>query len=213
MRPVGREGPAGRRGTPPYAIATRRAGSPRPSTSAFSFPSSCCPARSRRGWRWGRLLPTLALFRDAARQRLPFAIVNRFFLPWNQLANFVLPRLHGHPFTGDWTARGNFWETCCYVGWLPFALAVWGAVSAWRGRGRSPGAVLALVFVFGVWMAMGGSGGLYHLAYFVLPGFRSFHDPARCLLWACFALSLLAGYGWEKIAHALPSYSPCRQRW
>ena len=26
-----------------------------------------------------------------------------------------------------------------------------------------------------------------------------FHDPARCLLWACFALSLLAGYGLDRV--------------
>ena len=154
------------------------------------------------GLAMGQLLPTLALFRDAARQRLPFEIVNRFFLPANQLTNFVLPRLHGHPFTGDWTARGNFWETCCYVGWIPLALAVWGGVGAWRQAGPVEARFWALVFVFGVWMAMGGRGGLYHLAYFALPGFRSFHDPARCLLWACFALSLLAGYGWERVPPA-----------
>ena len=125
--------------------------------------------------------------------------MDRFFLPANQLANFALPRLHGHPFTGDWTARGNFWETCCYVGWIPLALAVWGGAGAWRRSGTGAARFWALVLVFGVWMAMGGRGGLYHLAYFILPGFRSFHDPARCLLWACFALSLLAGYGWERI--------------
>ncbi len=159
------------------------------------------------GLAMGQILPTLALFRDAARQRLPFEIVDRFFLPANQLANFALPRLHGHPFSGDWTARGNFWETCCYVGWIPLALAVWGAVGAWRRGGAREIQFWTLVFVFGVWMAMGGRGGLYHLAYFVLPGFRSFHDPARCLLWACFALSLLAGCGWERIGK-IPSSSP-----
>ena len=157
------------------------------------------------GLAMGQILPTLALFHDAARQRLPFAIVDRFFLSWNQLANFVLPRLHGHPYTGDWTARGNVWETCCYVGLLSFALAVWGTVSAWRGKGSALARFWTLVFAFGVWMALGGRGGLYHLAYFVLPAFRSFHDPARCLLWASFALSLLTGYGWERLTlSALP---------
>ncbi len=48
-------------------------------------------------------------------------------------------------------------------------------------------------------MALGGRGGLYHLAYWVLPAFRAFHDPARCLLWVSFALSLLAAVGWEKL--------------
>jgi len=146
-----------------------------------------------------QLLPAMALFRDAARQRLSFHIVNRFFLPGHQLGNFVLPRLHGHPYWGDWTGRGNFWETCCYIGWLSCGLAAWGGVAAWRKGGMDAARFWTGVLAFGVWMALGGSGGLYHLAYFVLPGFRAFHDPARCLLWACFALSLLAGYGLQQV--------------
>ena len=153
----------------------------------------------------GQILPAVALFRDAARQKLSFHVVNRFFLPDHQLGNFLLPRLHGHPYWGDWTARGNFWETCCYVGWLSFGLALWGGVAAWREGGMTAARFWTGVFGFGVWMAMGGSGGLYYLAYFVLPGFRAFHDPARCLLWACFALSLLAGYGWERMAPPAPN--------
>lgn len=156
----------------------------------------------------GQILPTLALFRDAARQRLTFEAVNRFYLPWDEMTNPLLPRRHGHPFFGDWAAHGNLWETCCYVGWVPFALAAWGGVSAWRRRGADretkPGARAARfwtgVFVVGFWMALGRAGGLYHGAYWVLPGFRSFHDPARCLLPACFALSLLAAWGWEALA-------------
>ena len=152
----------------------------------------------------GQILPAVALFRDASRQKLSFHVVNRFFLPDHQLGNFVLPHLHGNPYWGDWTARGNFWETCCYVGWLSFGLALWGGVQAWRKGGMTAARFWTGVFGFGLWMALGGKGGLYYLAYFVLPGFRAFHDPARCLLWACFALSLLAGYGWERIAPPAP---------
>ena len=150
------------------------------------------------GLAMGQILPTLALFRDAARHRLSFAVVNRFFLPFNQLGNFVLPHLHGSPYFGDWTARGNIWETCCYVGVLSFGLALWGGIAAFRFESRAARFWVG-VFLIGLWMAFGGHGGLYHLAYFVLPGFRSFHDPARCLLWACFALSLLSGFGLDQL--------------
>jgi len=156
----------------------------------------------------GQILPAMALFRDAARQRLSFHIVNRFFLPGHQLGNFILPHLHGHPYWGDWTARGNFWETCCYVGWLSFGLAIWGGIASWQDRAPSSEwravRFWTGVFAFGVWMALGGSGGLYRLAYLVLPGFRAFHDPARCLLWGCFALSLLAGYGLQRVRAQAP---------
>ncbi len=147
----------------------------------------------------GQLLPTLALFRDAARHKLSFSVVDRFYLPYNQLGNFVLPHLHGSPFYGNWTARGNSWETCCYVGWLSFGLALWGGITACRRGGPRDARFWVGVFLVSLWLAFGGRGGLYHLAYFVLPGFRSFHDPARCLLPACFALSLLAGFGLERL--------------
>ncbi len=217
-----------------------------------------------------QVLPTLELYQNAWRQNLSFPIVNRFFLPPNQLANFVLPTLHGHPYWGDFTARGNFWETCCYVGALGFALAVVGTVWAWRApkhssevsnlarfgmgfpgllwlpqhclsiacallrRGeRIPtteetvpslvqaGNALAMppqrgedrvkldashsstrfwtvVVLVGVWLATGGWGGLYHAAYVALPGFHSFHDPARCLLWSAWGVSVLAAFGYER---------------
>jgi len=151
------------------------------------------------GLAMGQLLPTLALFRDAARQKLSFAVVDRFYLPLEQLGNFVLPHLHGSPYYGNWAARGNPWETCCYVGVLPLTLALWGGMTAFVPAGSRQARFWVGVFFGGVWMALGGDGGLYHLAYFVLPGFRSFHDPARCLLPACFALSLLAAFGLEQV--------------
>lgn len=154
----------------------------------------------------GQLLPAAELYRDAWRQRLPFHIVDRFYLPGTQLLNFVLPTLHGHPIDGDFSARGNFWETCCYIGVFPFALAVAGGWLAWRRPERfRVGRFWIGVFVVGLLLALGGQtwrgnpagSGLYRLAYQFLPGFRSFHDPARCLLWTCFALSMLAGLGLE----------------
>ena len=150
------------------------------------------------GLAMGQILPTVALFRDAARHKLSFHAVDRFYLPFNEIGNFVLPYLHGSPYFGNWTARGNVWETCCYVGVLPFALALWGGIAACR-LGSRAGRFWLGVFLVSLWLALGGSGGLYHLAYWVLPGFRLFHDPARCLLPACFALSLLAAFGLERL--------------
>ena len=147
----------------------------------------------------GQLLPTLALFRDAARHDLSFAVVNRFYLPYNQLGNFLMPHLHGNPFDGNWTGQGNSWETCCYVGAVSSGLALWGGITAWRSTRFRRVRFWAGVFGVSVWLALGGGGGLYYVAYFVLPGVKSFHDPARCLLPACFALSLLAGFGLEML--------------
>ena len=147
----------------------------------------------------GQVLPTLQLFHDGWRQQLSFRIVNRFYLPLNQSANWVLPDLHGNPFFGNFTARGNFWETCCYVGWLPFLAALVGAIFAWRRGGDPRVRFWAGAFIVAYLMALGGGAGhahgLYWLAYRVLPGFHSFHDPARCLVWATFAVAVLAAAG------------------
>ncbi len=145
-----------------------------------------------------QVLPTLELYQSAWRQKLSFHIVNRFYLPPSQIGNFVLPMLHGSPFWGNFTARGNFWETCCYVSVVGFALALAGMFWVWRGPKHKSPRFWTLVFVAGVWMATGGSGGLYHLAYAALPGFRSFHDPARCLVWSAWGLSVLAACGFEQ---------------
>jgi len=152
----------------------------------------------------GQVLPTVELYQSAWRQRLSFHVVNRFYLPANQLGNFVLPALHGHPFWGSFTARGNFWETCCYVSVLGFALAAAGIAWAWRGAKYAPMRFWTLAAGVGVWMATGGWGGLYRLAYFALPGFRSFHDPARCLLWSAWCLSVLAAFGFERCQSIVP---------
>ncbi len=152
----------------------------------------------------GQLLPTVELFQNAWRQRLSFRIVDRFYLPFNQLGNFVWPTRHGHPLQGNFTARGNFWETCCFVGGTAFLLAL---VGAWASLRERPLRFWAVALTVALLMALGGqtgrgapaANGLYWLAYHLLPGFRSFHDPARCLVWCAFALAVLAAGGLDTL--------------
>ncbi|BDI31857.1 hypothetical protein CCAX7_39080 [Capsulimonas corticalis] len=143
----------------------------------------------------GQLLPTIELYQNAWRQNLSFKIVDRFYLPWNQLGNFVAPTAHGHPIANNFTARGNFWETCCYIGALPAIAALAAMAGAWRRGAEKAAPFWTVVFVLGVWLATGKDGHLYYVAYKALPGFKSFHDPARCLLWASVAAALLAAIG------------------
>jgi hypothetical protein len=44
-----------------------------------------------------------------------------------------------------------------------------------------------------------GDGGFYWMMSTFLPGFRQFRYPSKMLTFACFALSVLAGLGWERI--------------
>jgi hypothetical protein len=154
----------------------------------------------------GQILPCVELYEHAWRQKLSLAVVDRFILPWNQIGNFLLPMRHGHPYFANFTARGNFWETCCYLGIVPFILSAFGAVIAWSQYGKLEPRFWTIVALLSVWMAHGGSGGLYTIAYEILPGFRSFHDPARCLLWASFAMAVLSGYGFNWAMRLVPKH-------
>lgn len=159
----------------------------------------------------GQILPAAELYRDAWRQDLSFKVVDRFYLPLNQIGNFILPIIHGNPLVGNFSARGNFWETCCYVGWVAFLLAGWGTVAGWRKKSRQTIRFWSGVFIVGLLMAMGGQNlrgshaafGLYWIAYHLAPGFHTFHDPARCLLWCGLALAVLAAYGVDTLARSL----------
>ena len=141
-------------------------------------------------------LPVIELWRHAERQVLSMDTANRFYLPYNQLTNFALPFLHGSPYFGNWTARGNFWETACYLGVAPCLLIIAGSIAAVRAR-RSGAEPMFWLFVFAacVWLALGKYGGLYLVAFHIVPGLKAFHDPGRFLMGTALSGAMLTAYG------------------
>jgi hypothetical protein len=71
-------------------------------------------------------LPVVEFTRIAGREHLSLEEANRFVLWPQQITNFIWPNRFGHPINGDFAAPGNFWETACYVGLIPFAFALLG---------------------------------------------------------------------------------------
>lgn len=140
----------------------------------------------------GQLLPVLECVREAERQTLLLQNAPRFVLPPWALSNLFLPFLFGNPAQGTWTFRGggNFWETACYLGVIPFLLAMRALKG---GRFWSAAAIVSLL------LAMGPMGGLYIAAYYGVPGVSRFHDAARFLMIACAALSVLAARGAQRV--------------
>ncbi len=49
----------------------------------------------------------------------------------------------------------------------------------------------------GIWLAFGNQGGLYWLAFKIVPGLSNFHDPARFLLFTTLAFAVLTTIGWN----------------
>jgi len=145
-------------------------------------------------------LPVAELLRSSARQALTLKIANRFYLPMNEIGNFVLPHLHGSPMNGNWHAHGNYWETDNYVGLVPFLLAVGFVISTLQKDSQRKYLRVQVFFwltvlVVSIWLSFGSLGLLYRVAFVVLPALKAFHDPARLMLGANIALALFAGAG------------------
>jgi hypothetical protein len=138
-------------------------------------------------------LPMLQLLQETGRVQLSVWGANRFPLRLEQLPMLLVPDLYGTPWQGNYLGRGNYWEVACAVGILPLMAAF----SAWRTR---PDARFWLfVAAISLWLSLGTTGGLYILAYYLLPGMKAFHDPARWLIIADFALCIAAAMGWERL--------------
>ncbi len=144
----------------------------------------------------GHWLPMLQLLQETPRAQLSVWAVNRFPLHPEQLLLALVPDLYGTPWLGNWLGRGNYWEVAWAVGIVPLI----SALSAWRSRPEARfWLVVALV---SVWLSLGPHGGLYFVAYYLLPGMKVFHDPARWLILADFALCTSAALGWQTLCYS-----------
>jgi hypothetical protein len=143
----------------------------------------------------GQLLPVVENLRGAARQALSLQTAPRFFLPPWAISNLFAPYGYGNPASGTWThmGGGNFWETACYLGLAPSALALWQSKHERRPRFWMLTAIFSLVLAMGVW------GGLYIAVFYLVPGVSRFHDAGRFLLGAAVAFPILAALGAQKL--------------
>jgi hypothetical protein len=141
-------------------------------------------------------LPMLQLLHETPRTNLSVWGANRFPLRLEQIPLLLVPDLYGTPWQGNWLGRGNYWEVAHAVGILPLMAAI----VAWRAR--SEARFWLIITFLSWWLALGTSGGLYILAYYLLPGLKAFHDPARWLIVTDFALCVAAALGWEHLRYS-----------
>ena len=146
----------------------------------------------------GQTLPVVEFVRTAARQKLSLPGASRFIVvPW-AIITLVWPYFYGNPSTDSfhYPLAMNFWETVAYLGIAPLVLA--GVAVARDGRARF-WLNWSLIFL---WLSMGVFGGLYILAFVLVPGINRFHDPARFLSGYSLGVAVLAALG----AHSLWSH-------
>jgi membrane protein YfhO len=131
-------------------------------------------------------------------------------LPVDQLAQVALPWVFGNPFPSFLAPHRHFGyqmfpEVVAYVAPGVFVLAALGAISRWSlPAARFWVFAAALFFV----LALGPQTLLGKLQFFA-PGFRLFRIPARDVLSAHFALSVLAGVGASAILRGTAGARRC----
>jgi hypothetical protein len=121
---------------------------------------------------------------------------NRFFLEPIHLLTLIAPRFFGHPASADYWGGGNAWEPTIFVGWLPLLFIGYAVARCSREALVRFWAVVALL---GLWLALGTAGGLYWLAFHVVPGLSNFHDPARFLFLMTFSFAVLSAVGLDAL--------------
>lgn len=142
-----------------------------------------------------QLLPVVEYALASTRPHLSLGAANRFYLPWRELILLVAPNALGNPaLATGWEGKGNFWEPCCYIGLIPLILGLYFGIARRRAT-----RFWLLAAALSLWLALGRYGGLYIVAFYVLPGVKQFHDPARWLYVTSFALAVLAAQGLEQV--------------
>jgi hypothetical protein len=143
-----------------------------------------------------QMAPTLEMAAGSSREHMSLRQADRFVMHPSQIVNFFAPRHFGDPGAGDYWGPGNMWETCVYVGIVPLGLAVFGA---WSGRRRRAVRFYAALTVVAMILAIGQWGGLYAVAFHVLPGLSLFHDPARFTFLVTLGLAVLTAVGVRRV--------------
>ena len=139
----------------------------------------------------GQTLPVVEALGATVRQDLGLYSASRFAVWPQTLIILVLPYFYGNPMQNVWNYPPpmNVWETACYLGLVPLALGFVALKNEARARFWGWWSLVWL------WLALGVVGGLWVLAYFLLPGVSRFHDAGRFLVGFSLGGAILAALG------------------
>ena len=156
-----------------------------------------------------QILPTLELaglshrVREVSAEGYGKYVANA--IPGRNLITLFVPNFYGNPSLSSYWAgsAADFMERALYVGVLPLALGIVGAVFGIRRRGAGFFVALALVSLL---LAFGTA--INSLTYYLLPGSSALGGPNRVILLFCFCAAMLAGFGahWF-LQHAQKEYA------
>ncbi|MBT3239556.1 MAG: YfhO family protein [Chloroflexi bacterium] len=115
------------------------------------------------------------------------------FWPWRFLTVF-LPNLFGTPANGDYWGYAAFWEDATYIGLISIILAIAFIFYKNRNSAQKKFATFLIILIgISFLLALGDNTPIFPWLYRNIPTFDMFQAPARYLIWAEFALVMLAG--------------------
>ncbi|MGQ9487569.1 MAG: hypothetical protein ACUVSE_07395 [Armatimonadota bacterium] len=132
-------------------------------------------------------LPLTEFLRYTDRDHLSLLDSARYALHLHHLLLLLVPNLFGFPWKGNYALTLFYWELAFFVGTVP-CVAV---LARWR-RAQADERFWKWTVILSLWLAIGPYGGLYWLAYYLVPGMQSFRTPLRWTTITDFALCLWA---------------------
>lgn len=139
-------------------------------------------------------LPLAELLRHTDRDALLFQESIFYSLHPGWLGLFLLPDLFGFPWRGDYMLKLFYWEVAFFAGTIPLLIIL----ARWRGA-QGDERFWKGTILLSLWMALGPYGGLYLLAYYLVPGMQSFRTPVRWTAVTDLALCLWAASALEHV--------------
>lgn len=115
-----------------------------------------------------------------------------------ELLTFLLPEIFGNVVDGTYwrTPEGwHFWETCAYVGVIPFFLVLFKPI---KGNARKLWIFFIVLIFVSLFLALGKYNPIYPVIY-KIPGFNSFRLPAQIIYLYIFSIAILSGLGITRI--------------
>ncbi|MFC1532342.1 YfhO family protein [Thermodesulfobacteriota bacterium] len=142
-----------------------------------------------------QILPTLEFINLSARDGgVSYVFATYDSLHPKELLSFFIPDIFGNVVDGTyWRSHegAHFWETCGYVGIIPFFLFFFKTRDSSLNLVRFFFIILVIVSLF---LALGKFNPLYPVIY-KLPGFNSFRIPAQIIFLYVFGMAVMSGIG------------------
>lgn len=141
-------------------------------------------------------LPTWELISLSAREADQANVLLRpdWFLPPKHLIGIIVPDFFGNPATGNYWGEWNYLEFACFIGFIPFLMVILSLFNFKKNKQIKFFAISALIILsFALptpWAK---------LPYGLKIPFWDTTQPSRLLSLFIFCLSVLAGFGWQKL--------------